>query len=501
VELTPGQGFRKTRVTAAPTPSNPSSRGQADPVTPDGWSPESWKSRPNAQQVAYPDAAAVEKAVAKLRSLPPLVTSWEIERLRGELAEAQEGQRFVLQGGDCAETLADCRPENITNKLKILLQMSLVLVHGLKKPVVRIGRFAGQYAKPRSSATETREVERHGGIEARGHGGEEKKSLTLPSYFGDLVNSAEFTLEGRTPDPRMMVRAYEHSAMTLNFIRALVDGGFADLHHPEYWDLSFFSHASLSPEIRAEYQRMTSNLADGLRFMEALGEQRVEELSRVEFFTSHEGLNLLYESAQTRRVPRRNGHYDLTTHLPWIGDRTRALDGAHVEFCRGIRNPVAVKLGAGATPEQVLALIERLNPLDEPGKVSLVTRPGAAAVSRVLPPILEAVRDSGRRVLWMCDPMHGNTITTAGGIKTRSFDSIVQELEGTIDAHAATGSRLGGVHFELTGDDVTECIGGAAGITEAGLSANYASLCDPRLNYQQALELAFLLSRRLSRGR
>lgn len=484
-----------------PTPSSSTTK-PVQPVSgeaPPGWSPESWKGRPRTQEVEYPDPAAVEKAITKLRSLPPLVTSWEIERLKSQLAEAQEGKRFVLQGGDCAETLADCRPESITNKLKILLQMSLVLVHGLKTPVVRIGRFAGQYAKPRSSATETRE-ERHEGTEARGHAGEEKKKLvTLPSYFGDLVNSAEFTAEARRPDPRMMVRAYQHAAMTLNFIRALVEGGFADLHHPEYWDLSFFSHASLSPELRAEYQRMTTNLADGLRFMEALGEQRVEELTRVEFFTSHEGLNLLYESAQTRKVPRRSGYYDLTAHLPWIGERTRVLDGAHIEFFRGIRNPVAIKLGAGATAEQALALIERLNPSDEPGKLVLVTRMGAPGVARGLPPVLAAVKASGRRVLWMCDPMHGNTITTAGGIKTRSFDAILAELEVTIDAHAAAGTRLGGVHFELTGEDVTECIGGAAGITEAGLTANYASPCDPRLNYQQSLEMAFLLARRLSR--
>jgi 3-deoxy-7-phosphoheptulonate synthase len=432
--------------------------------------------------VAYPDAAAVESAVTKLRTLPPLVTSWEIERLKGMLAEAEEGKRFVLQGGDCAETLADCRPASITNKLKILLQMSLVLVHGLKKPVVRIGRFAGQYAKPRSSPTETRD------------------GVTLPSYFGDLVNSAEFTAEARRPDPRMMLRGYQHAAMTLNFIRSLVEGGFADLHHPEYWDLSFFGHASLSPALRAEYERMTRNLADGLRFMEALGEQRVEELSRVEFFTSHEGLNLLYESAQTRRVPRREGFYNLTAHLPWIGDRTRDPGGAHVEFFRGIQNPVAVKLGEGATGEQAAALARAINPANEPGKLVFVTRLGAANVAAKLPALVKGVTRSGTRVLWVCDPMHGNTTTTASGLKTRSFDAILAELEGTIDVHEREGSRLGGVHFELTGDDVTECVGGAAGVTEANLSTNYASACDPRLNYQQSLELAFLLSRRLARA-
>jgi 3-deoxy-7-phosphoheptulonate synthase len=431
--------------------------------------------------VTYPDAAAVESAVAKLRSLPPLVTSWEIERLKAMLAEAEEGKRFVLQGGDCAETLSDCRPASITNKLKILLQMSLVLVHGLKKPVVRIGRFAGQYAKPRSSPTETRD------------------GVTLPSYFGDLVNSAEFTAEARRPDPRMMLRGYQHAAMTLNFIRSLVEGGFADLHHPEYWDLSFFGHASLSPALRAEYERMTRNLADGLRFMEALGEQRVEELSRVEFFTSHEGLNLLYESAQTRRVPRREGFYNLTAHLPWIGDRTRDAGGAHVEFFRGIENPVAVKLGESASGEQAAALARVINPANEPGKLVFVTRLGATHVAAKLPALVRGVARSGARVLWVCDPMHGNTTTTASGLKTRSFDAILAELEGTIDVHEHEGSRLGGVHFELTGDDVTECIGGAAGVTEANLSTNYASACDPRLNYQQSLELAFLLSRRLTR--
>lgn len=443
------------------------------------WSPESWRGKPDGQAVAYPDAAALESALAKLRSLPPLVTSWEIERLRALIGEAQEGKRFILQGGDCAETLADCRAESIASKLKILLQMSLVLVHGLKKPVVRVGRFAGQYAKPRSSPTETR-------------GGE-----TLPSYFGDLVNQAEFTAAARRPDPRMLVRAYQHAAMTLNFIRSLVDGGFADLHHPEYWDLAFFERATLSPSLRAEYEAMTRNLADGLKFMEALGERAVDDLTGVEFFTSHEGLNLLYESAQTRRVPRREGFYDLTAHLPWVGDRTRALDGAHVEFFRGVRNPVAVKLGGGVVPDEAVKLAEVLNPTNEAGKLVFITRVGAGNVERVLPGLIERVQRSGRRVLWMCDPMHGNTISTASGLKTRSFDSIRSELEKTIDAHDGAGTRLGGVHFELTGEDVTECVG--AGVTEAGLSTNYASACDPRLNYQQSLELAFLLSRRMSK--
>jgi 3-deoxy-7-phosphoheptulonate synthase len=454
-------------------------------AAPLNWTPDSWKAREAPAGMGYDDAAGAERALTQLRSLPPLVTSWEIERLKAELAEAQDGKRFILQGGDCAETLADCTPARITNKLKILLQMSLVLVHGSKRPVTRIGRFAGQYAKPRSSPTETR----------RASGGES----TLPSYFGELYNDAAFTPEARRPDPGHMVRGYQHAAMTLNFIRALVDGGFADLHHPEYWDLAFFHHAGLAPTLKAEYERMTANLADGLRFMEALGEANVEELTRVEFFTSHEGFNLLYESAQTRTVPRRTGYYNLTTHMPWVGDRTRALDGAHVEYFRGIRNPVGVKLGPGAKTAEVVRLVTVLNPENEAGKITLISRLGADKVAQVLPGLIAGVADSGRRVLWSCDPMHGNGTLTTAGIKTRSFDAILRELEATMDAHEAAGSRLGGVHFELTGDDVTECVGGAAGITEASLSTNYASVCDPRLNYQQSLEMAFLLARRLAR--
>jgi 3-deoxy-7-phosphoheptulonate synthase len=490
------------------------------------WSVDSWKSRARAQEIPYPDAAGIERAVAALRGLPPLVTSWEIERLKVLLAEAQEGRRFVLQGGDCAETLADCRPALVTSKLKILLQMSLVLVHGLKKPVVRIGRFAGQYSKPRSSATETRVVgdgeawgePTAGGAPAppmpqaaSGRGRDARPTatgaasglavapngtLTLPSYFGDLVNRVEFSAEARRPDPWLMVRGYQHAAMTLNFVRALVDGGFADLHHPEYWDLSFFRSAALPEELRSEYQRMSAGLADGLKFMEAMAERRVEDAGRVDFYTSHEGLNLHYESAQTRTVPRRTGYYDLTAHLPWIGDRTRQVDGAHVEFFRGVRNPVGVKLGPGAEPGDAAALAERLNPDDERGKLVFITRLGAGGVAERLPRLIEAVR--GRRVLWVCDPMHGNTVLTAGGVKTRSFEAIRRELEETIRVHEDAGSRLGGVHVELTGEDVTECLGGAAGVTEEGLSRKYDSACDPRLNYQQSLELAFVLARRMA---
>ncbi|MFO0681641.1 MAG: 3-deoxy-7-phosphoheptulonate synthase class II [Sandaracinus sp.] len=443
------------------------------------WSPTSYRSHVAAQAIEYPDPAALDRVVEELRVLPPLVTSWEIERLKSLLAEAQLGRRFVLQGGDCAETFADCRSTVLSAKLKILLQMSLVLVHGAQRPVVRIGRFAGQYAKPRSVATETRD------------------GVTLPNYFGDLVNRAEFSEAARRPDPRLLLAGYHHAAMTMNFVRSLTAGGFADLHHPEQWDLSFRESARLSASVREEYERASAQLAEGLRFMEALGETTIDELTRVELYASHEGLHLPYEAAQTRRVPRRSGYYDLSTHLPWIGERTRALDGAHVELFRGVQNPIGVKLGPSVTPDDVVALIERLNPSDEPGKMVLITRLGASRVESALPPLLAAVQATGRRVLWICDPMHGNTRTTAGGRKTRAFEDILAELERTAEAHRKGGTLLGGVHFELTGEDVTECVGGADGLTDADLETAYETACDPRLNYRQSLEMAFSLARLL----
>jgi len=450
------------------------------------WSPESWRTKLDPQQVLYPDRAAVERAVMKLRSLPPLVTSFEIEKLKSQIAEAQLGKRFLLQGGDCAERLDDCRPESITSRLKILLQMSLVLVHGMNKPVIRVGRFAGQYAKPRSSLTETRDVD--------------GQPRTLPSYFGDLVNGEAFDEGVRTPDPHMMVRGYQHAAMTVNFVRALIDGGFADLHHPEYWDLSFFGSAGLSEEGRLMYETMSRELASALRFMENLGEKTVDDLTRVDFFTSHEGLNLLYESAQTRTVPRRQGHYDLTTHLPWIGERTRALDGAHVEFFRGIRNPIGVKIGPKADPDEVVELVRVLNPSAEPGRMVLIVRMGVEHVGQKLEQLLQTVNKAGTPVLWVCDPMHGNTRSTSTSRKTRNVGDIYAELAESIDIHNRVGTYLGGVHFELTGEDVTECVGGASGVTEEDLEQNYSTALDPRLNYAQSLELAFMLSNHFQNG-
>ena len=438
------------------------------------WAPASWRGRVAAQQPAYPDAEALAGVLEELRRLPPLVTSWEILALKRQLAEAQEGRRFLLQGGDCAESFADCESGLVSNRLKVLLQMSLVLVHGLRLPVVRVGRFAGQYAKPRSADMEDR-------------GG-----LSLPSYRGDFINQPEFTAEARTPDPRRMVKGHARSAMTMNFVRALVDGGFADLHHPEYWDLGWVGHSPLADE----YQRMVAAVGDAVRFMETISGEALHNLNRADFYTSHEALLLPYEESLTRQVPRQWGWFNLSTHFPWIGMRTAALDGAHVEYFRGLRNPVAVKIGPSVTPEQLLRLADVLNPENEPGRLSFIHRMGAAKVAERLPPLLEAVRREGRRVLWICDPMHGNTESTSNGYKTRRFDNIRGELEASFELHAAAGTRLGGVHLELTGENVTECTGGARELTDLDLERAYRSTVDPRLNYEQSLEIAMLIVRK-----
>jgi len=441
------------------------------------WKPDSWTSKQALQLPDYPDLEALGRAVDELATLPPLVTSWEVEGLKSQLAEAAAGRRFLLQGGACAETFGHCRADVITNQLKILLQMSLVLTYGLRRRIIRVGRFAGQYAKPRSSPTETRD------------------GVTLPSYRGAIVNSIPFTEEDRRPDPQLMLRGYEHAAMTLNFVRALVAGGFADLHHPEYWDLGFVSH---SPQA-AEYQKMVESIADSLRFMESLAGTKLAEISRVDFFTSHEGLHLFYEQAQTRQVPHREGWYNLCAHFPWVGMRTAQPDGAHVEYFRGIRNPVAIKIGPGMTPEWLTELLDVLHPDDEPGRLTLIHRFGQDRIQHGLPPLVEAVRATGKTVLWCCDPMHGNTEITESGYKTRRFDNILSELEQAFDIHAAMDSFLGGVHFELSGDDITECVGGARGLTEVDLARAYESQVDPRLNYEQALEMALLIDRKVER--
>lgn len=438
------------------------------------WSPSSWRSKQALQMPTYPDADALAATRDELRALPPLVTSREILALKQQLAEAQEGRRFLLQGGDCAETFAECSSEVISNRLKVLLQMSLVLVHGLKLPVVRVGRFAGQYAKPRSADTETRD------------------GVTLPSYRGDIVNGPEFEAQARIPDPRRMVKAHARSAMTMNFVRSLIDGGFADLHHPEYWGLGWVSQ---SPHA-ADYQKMVAGIGDAVRFMETLAGRRMQSLNRVDFYTSHEALLLHYEESQTRQVPRADGWFNLSTHFPWIGMRTAALDGAHVEYFRGIKNPVAVKIGPSVTPGQLLRVIDALNPEDEPGRLGLIHRMGAEHIAAKLPPLLDAVKREGRRVLWICDAMHGNTESTSNGYKTRRFANIRSEIEQAFDLHAAAGTHLGGVHLEMTGENVTECLGGARELTEVDLQRDYRSTVDPRLNYEQALEIAMLIVRK-----
>jgi len=410
-----------------------------------------------------------------LARLPPLVTSWEIESLKGHLGKAAAGEAFLLQGGDCAESFDDCDSHAIAAKLKILLQMSLVLVHGTRKGVIRVGRIAGQYAKPRSANTEVRgEVE-------------------LPSYRGDLVNRPPFTADDREPNPNLLLRGYERAALTLNFIRSLIDGGFADLHHPENWDLDFAQHS----ELAKEYERIVESIQESVSFMEVVTQTRFSNMRRVEIYTSHEGLSLLYEQAQTRQVPNREGWYNLTTHMPWIGKRTAELDGAHVEYFRGIRNPVGVKVGPGSSPEWLTELLNALHPDNEPGRLVLIHRFGADKISDELPPLLEAVKKTGKNVLWVSDPMHGNTETTEDGTKTRHFDNILSEITQAFEAHKEVGTRLGGVHFEMTGEDVTECIGGARGLSAGGLKRAYKTRVDPRLNYEQALEMSILLARQL----
>lgn len=446
--------------------------GLIEPVRePADWSPDSWQRFEAVQQANYPDADALQRALTRLKDLPPLVTSWEVMALRSQLAEVARGERFLLWGGDCAESFAECTPDVVTNRLKVLLQMSLLLVHGLKMPVVRVGRFAGQYAKPRSADTETRD------------------GVTLPSYRGDLVNAPAFEEQARVPDPQRLLDGHAHSAMTMNFVRGLIDGGFADLHHPEYWSLSWIQHSPLA----REYQEIVGSIGDSLRFMETLAGRQVGSLKRVDFYTSHEALHLHYEQGQTRQVPRQWGWFNLSTHFPWIGMRTAALEGAHLEYCRALRNPLGIKVGPGMTRDWLVELVEKMNPHNEPGKLTLIHRMGASAIAEHLPPLIEAVNSTGIDVIWCCDPMHGNTESTSSGFKTRRFDNIRSELESAFDIHADNGSRLGGVHLELTGEDVTECLGGARDLTESDLSRAYKSQVDPRLNYEQALEMAMAI--------
>lgn len=437
------------------------------------WTPGSWKNFQCQQAVNYPDANQLNKVIEQLSQLPPLVTSGEIQNLRKGIIKAGRGEAFILQGGDCAESFDDCRPEIIANKLKILLQMSLILIHGLRKPIIRIGRIAGQYAKPRSSNFET------------------IADLTLPSYRGDLINSPAFDALSRIPNPKLMLQGYSCAAMTLNFIRALLEGGFADLHRLKLWDLRFVAN---SPQAR-EYHAIADSIAESLGFIEAVDGLQNSTLQKVDFFTSHEALHLYYEQALTRCVSD-NKWYNLSAHLPWIGMRTGQINSAHLEFLRGVENPVGIKIGPTATDSWLLDVLKTLNPLNEEGRILLITRLGARSIEEKLPSFIELIKKHNIKVTWSCDPMHGNTETTADGIKTRHFDNILSELTLASKIHNELGSYLGGVHFELTGENVTECIGGAGGLAAADLKRAYRSLVDPRLNYEQSLEMAFQLSQR-----
>jgi 3-deoxy-7-phosphoheptulonate synthase len=436
------------------------------------WTPSSWQKKVVTQLPTYPDAEALSSALGRLAKLPPLVTSWEIESLKDQLAEAAEGKAFLLQGGDCSESLEDCDNDSIVRNLKVMMQMSFVLIYGSMRKIVRVGRVAGQYAKPRSNDTETRD------------------GVTLEVYRGDIVNRSGFTESERTPDPNLLLRGYERAALTLNFLRALSAGGFADLHHPENWDLDF---ASNSPQAD-KYHEMVESITSSLKFMEAVWGARAMESQSVEIFCSHEGLHLHYEQAQTRRVPRREGWYNMSTHMPWIGYRTRDLQGAHVEYFKGISNPIGIKVGPKFEPDELVSLVKALNPDSEPGKVTLIHRYGDAEVADKLPRILEAITEAELNVLHTCDPMHGNTFSTNSGVKTRSFDQIASEVRQQFKIHRSQGTYLGGIHLELTGDNVTECIGGASQIGEPDLARAYKSAVDPRLNYDQAMELAFLIA-------
>lgn len=446
------------------------------------WQPDTWRQRPARQMPTYPDPAQLDIACKQLRQFPPLIFAGEVQALRAQLAEVAAGRAFLLQGGDCAESFDTLDGNAARETFRVMLQMAVVLTYAAARPVVKVGRIAGQYAKPRSADTETQ-----GGV-------------TLPSYRGDIVNGAGFTAAERTPDPARMLRAYSASAATLNLLRALAQGGFADLNQLHAWTADF---VRASPQGQ-RYAELAERIGESLAFMAAMGfnSGNTPQLREVSFHTSHEALLLPYEEALTRHVDHgllgnagaAPGWYATSAHMLWLGERTRQLDGAHIEYLRGIANPVGVKVGPTATPDEVLALLDALDPAREPGRVVLITRMGAGQLAERLPPLLAAVRDAGRPAIWSCDPMHGNTVSTAGGVKTRDFANIVQEVREFFAAHAQAGTVAGGLHVELTGQDVTECRGGGQNLTDERLAERYTTACDPRLNGSQSLELAFLVA-------
>ncbi|WP_207539965.1 class II 3-deoxy-7-phosphoheptulonate synthase [Sabulicella rubraurantiaca] len=446
-----------------------------------GWSPSSWRRMPIRQVPEYPDPVALAAMEAKVARFPPLVFAGECERLKAGLADAAAGRAFVLQGGDCAESFADFNTNAIRDTFKVLLQMAVVLTFGAGTPVVKLGRMAGQFAKPRSSDTETVE------------------GVTLPSYRGDIINGAAFTAEARLPDPSRMEFAYLQSASTLNLLRAFATGGFADLHQVHRWNLEFVNRSPLADQ----YEGLARRIDETLGFMAACGmnSDNAPQIRETAFYTSHESLLLPYEQALTRESSTHLGKtYACSAHFLWIGDRTRQAEGAHVEFLRGVANPIGMKVGPSMEASDLLRLIEILNPANEPGRLTLIARMGAEKVVEKLSPLARAVKAAGREVVWLCDPMHGNT-TTQNGYKTRDFGAIIKEVRGFFDVMVEAGAVPGGVHIEMTGRNVTECVGGAHGLTAANLGENYATFCDPRLNAEQSLELAFLIAEELKAQR
>jgi len=441
------------------------------------WTPTSWREKPVMQMPDYPDAAKLAGVEDALSRVPPLVFAGEARSLKKSLGDVAEGNAFALMGGDCAESFAEFHPDNIRDTFRVILQMAFVLTFGAAMPIVKIGRLAGQFAKPRSAPTET------------------QGDVTLDSYRGDMVNAMPFTSEDRTPDPERLMRVYNQSAATLNLLRAFSQGGYADLHKVHEWTLGFIADSSEAER----YQDMADRLDETLGFMAACGltADKTPQLRETNFYTAHEALLLNYEQALTRVDSTTGDWYDTSAHMLWIGDRTRQLDHAHVEFMRGIGNPIGMKCGPSTDPDELIRLIDTLNPDNIPGRLTLISRMSSEKVLDLLPPLVRRVRDEGRSVVWVCDPMHGNTIKASSGYKTRPFDRILTEVRGFFDVHQAEGTHAGGVHFEMTGQNVTECTGGAVAITDADLSARYHTHCDPRLNAQQSLELAFLLAEEL----
>nr|WP_218881536.1 3-deoxy-7-phosphoheptulonate synthase class II [Leifsonia shinshuensis] len=435
-----------------------------------------WRTLPIKQQPQWPDPEAAAAASAEIATLPPLVFAGEVDQLRSRLARAAQGKAFLLQGGDCAETFAGATADQIRNRVKTVLQMAVVLTYGASVPVIKMGRMAGQFAKPRSSDTETR-----GGV-------------TLPAYRGDIVNGYDFTPESRAADPRRLIQGYHTAASTLNLIRAFTQGGFADLREVHSWNKGFAANPA-----NQRYEGLAREIDRAIKFMEAAGAD-FDELTRVEFYSSHEALLMDYERPMTRIDSRTGTPYNTSAHFVWIGERTRDLDGAHVDFLSRVRNPIGVKLGPTTTADDMRRLIDALDPEREPGRLTFITRMGAGKIRDALPPLLEAVKNSDANPLWVTDPMHGNGLTTPNGYKTRRFDDVVDEVKGFFEAHRAAGTHPGGIHVELTGDDVTECLGGSEHIDEETLATRYESLCDPRLNHMQSLELAFLVAEELSQG-